>query len=135
MGDISQWNRDEQLARLQERPLSKQDMVIAQMWIYQRDLEIQGNLYAGWKATHDKRKAIHVMKKRYEAGEKSGEMCQIYADSQDDVFEADLAYRQAEQMVAADKSMLQILHAELEKWRTEQANERAADDLHRRTGV
>ena len=129
------WDRDAELAKLQERGLSRQDMLVMGMYIYQRDLEHQGRIFAHAKAEHDRRKAKHTMEKRYKGGEKSGEMCSVFAEAQDDVFEADLAYRTAEQMVTADREALKVMHAELEKWRTEQANERAADDMHRRTGT
>ena len=128
-----------EIARIKASNLSYPNKIIAMMHTYNNDLEIQGAEFARWKAEHDRLHAIHTVNKRYGrdglAPEKSGEMCTTYADSQDDVAAADLRYRLAEQMVAADKSKLSILHAELEKWRTEQANERAADSFTARTGV
>lgn len=109
------------------------------MYAYHSDMERQASIYATEKAEHDRLKAVHTMKKRYGQDgltpDKSGEMCAVYADSLDDVATSDMNYRLAEQMVAADKAKLQILHAELEKWRTEQANERAADTFTARTGT
>lgn len=130
-----EWDRDTELARLNERPFSKQDMLVARMYIYAQDLERQCRIYAHAKSEYERRKAVHAMRQRYEKGEKSGEMADRFAEGQDDVFTAGLAYRTAENLMTADREMLKIMHAELEKWRTEQANERAADDLHRRTGV
>jgi hypothetical protein len=128
-----------EVERIKASAMSYPNKVIALMHTYNTDLEIQGADFAKAKAEHDRLKAIHTINKRYGrdglAPEKSGEMCSLYAESQDDVAEADLRYRLAEQMVAADKSKLNILHAELEKWRTEQANERAADSFTARTGT
>lgn len=132
---MTDWDRNAELARLEERGFSKQDMCIARMYVIEKDLEIQAQRYAWWKAEHDRRKARHTMDRRYTHNEKSGEMAATWADAQDDVHEANLAYRTAEQLVSADKALLQILHAELEKWRTEQANQRIADDQHRRIGT
>lgn len=128
-----------EVGRITASSLSYQNKIIALMHAYNTDLEIQGATFAEAKAEHDRLKAIHTINKRYGrdglAPEKSGEMCTTYAESQDDVAAADLRYRLAEQMVAADKSKLSILHAELEKWRTEQANDRAADSFTARTGT
>src|SRR5690349_25075648 len=132
-------DRDAELAALKERGLPYVDRLIAAMYIYARDLDKQARIYAQGKAEHDRLKARAVMARRYDEHgnvvEKSGEMCATLADAQDDVFAADLAYRTAEQLITADRETLKIMHAELDKWRTEQANERAADSIHRSTGV
>jgi hypothetical protein len=57
------------------------------------------------------------------------------AESDPDVWNAALAYRMAEQMIAADKAALAILHGELEAWRTRKADERAADSFTARVGT
>lgn len=128
-----------EVERIKASAMSYPNKVIALMHTYNQDLEVQASTFARAKAEHDRLKAIHTINKRYGrdgmAPEKSGEMCTLYAESQDDVAAADLQYRLAEQLMGADKSKLSILHAELEKWRTEQANERAADSFQARTGT
>lgn len=126
------WDREAELQRVSRMPLSVPDRITALMHIFQVDLEVQGRTYAEAKSEHTRRKAKAIVAKRAE-GEKSGEMCGYYAESQDDIYRADLAWRTAEQLVAADKEKLRILHAEMDKWRTEQANERAADNISVRT--
>ena len=128
-----------ELARIDRMNLNYENRIIAMMYAYHSDLERQAEIYAGEKSEYERLKAVHTMDKRYGRNgldpEKSGEMATVYAESQDDVYTAGLNYRLAEQMIAADKAKLQILHAELEKWRTEQANERAADAFTARNGV
>lgn len=128
-----------EVARIQQSNLSYPNRIIALMHAYHTDMVAQAKTFADAKAEHDRLKAIHTMNKRYGrdgmAPEKSGEMATVYAEAQDDVAEMDLRYRLAEQLIAADKSKLAILHAELEKWRTEQANDRAADSFTARQGV
>lgn len=133
------FNLAEALQRVNQSNLSYPNRIIAQMHTYNTDLRLQGERFAKAKSEHDRLKAKHTINKRYglsgQTAEKSGDMCGVYADAQDEVAALDLEYRLAEQMVAADKSKLGILQAELEKWRTEQANDRAADSFTARTGV
>lgn len=136
---MSGWDLQAELDRIKRMNLSYENRIIAMMHAYHADLVQQARIFAEAKSEHDRRKAVATMNKRYGRegleAEKSGEMCATYAESLDDVYAADVAYRLAEQMVSADKAKLQILHAELEKWRTEQANDRAADAFTARTGT
>jgi hypothetical protein len=98
--------------------------IIALMWAYQRDLEIQAFIYAEAKTEYGRRLGRIVIAKRM-AGEKSAEVAGHHAEQDDDVFDAHLAYRKAEQMIVADREGLRVCHAELEWMRTTEANARA----------
>jgi hypothetical protein len=126
------WDRNTELRKLAERGLSGSNLTIAKMWVYQWDLELQGRIYADAKTEYGRRKARIMIEKRL-AGEKSGELCAVFAEDDPTVAEAHLAYRLAEQMVGADKEALKVLHAELDDYRTKAADARAADSFIART--
>jgi hypothetical protein len=131
--------RDTQLAALVATgpgkiPLTGSNLTIARMWVYQRDLEYWGNLYAEAKTEYGRTYGRAVVKARMD-GEKSAEVAGHKAEQQDDVFTAHLNYRRAEQMVTADREALKILHAQLDEWRTNQANEREANRFSAREGT
>lgn len=126
------WNRDAELSKLPQRNLDGANLIIAKMWIYHRDLEYQAWRYANAKTEFGRRQARIIVQMRQE-GERSAEVAAKVADMDEDVHNAHLAYRLAEQMVSADKEALRILHAELDKYRTEAADQRAADQFMART--
>ena len=128
------WDRNNELAALRQRNLSGSNLIIAKMWIYHRDLEHQAWRFSNAKSEFGRRYARVVVQMRHE-GEKSAEVAGRVADMDEDVHNAHLAYRLAEQMVSADKEALKILRAELEAFRTQRADERAADQFQARQGV
>jgi len=132
-------NRDEALrALVTEQRLSGANLILARMWVYQRDMETQSRTYAEAKTYYERTRAtlITTLTMADSEGKKlSVAAAEQNAEADPDVWKAALGYRLAEQMVTADKEALKILHAELEKWRTERADERAADSFTARTGT
>ena len=130
------WNgntRDEQLNELaRNRNYAGSNLIIARMWIYQRDLEYWGHLFADAKTEYGRLFGRAVVQERLK-GEKSAEVAGHKAEQLDEVYIAHLNYRKAEQMVTANQSALKILHGELEEWRTQQANARAENQWQART--
>lgn len=125
---MASYDRESELAALGRRNLDGANLIIARMWVYHKDLEYQSWLYAEAKTEYGRRYARIVVQMRQE-GEKSAEVAGRVADMDDKVHSAHLAYRLAEQMVTADREALKILHAELDKYRTEAADMRAADSF------
>lgn len=105
------------------RSLNGANRIIALMWAYQRDLEIQAFIYAEAKTAYGRLMGRKVIEKRM-AGEKSAEVAGHHAEQDDEVFDAHLAYRKAEQMIIADREGLRVCHAELDWLRTTEANAR-----------
>lgn len=100
---------------------------IGLLWAYQAELQRQIEAAAKARVEYDRVLGAGVIRYRTQ-GEKSAEVARMRAEADDlGVYEAALAYRVAEQMIAACKRAMDILFAELEGWRTKQANERAAD--------
>lgn len=127
------WDRDTALRELVTKDkLSGPNLIIARMWVYHHDLEWRMQVYSDAKTEYDRRLSRVVVQMRNE-GEKNYDVCKHVAHMDDEVHNAHLAYRLAEQMVSADKEALRILHAQLEAYRTEQANQRAADQFQART--
>lgn len=126
------WDRDTALRELSQRHLDGSNLIIAKMWVYHRDLEKQAWIYSDAKTEFGRRYARVLIAARME-GEKSADAAGKIADMDPDVHKAHLAYRLAEQMVAANKEALKILHAELEAFRTKAADARAADSFLART--
>jgi hypothetical protein len=110
----------------------RENQVLAEMYAYNADLRRQGVTFARAKVEYERRRARVVLRERA-AGEKSASICDAKADDDQAVYEARLAYRLAEQMVAADRESLRRLHAELDQLRTEAADRRAADAFTART--
>ena len=119
---MTDFNRAEAIANAQR--LHGANRIIALMWAYQRDLEIQAFIYAEAKTAYGRMLGKIVIQKRM-AGEKSAEVAGHHAEQDDDVFDAHLAYRKAEQMIIADREGLRVCHAELDWIRTQEANARA----------
>lgn len=106
---------------------------IALLWCYQAELERQIVAYGRAKTEYDRVLGAGVVRYRAQ-GEKSAEVAKMRAESEDNgVYTAVLTYRVAEGMIAAAKRAMDILFAELEGWRTKQANERAADKFQAAT--
>lgn len=126
------FDRDAELENLRQRNLDGANLIIAKMWIYHKDLEKQAWIYSQAKTEYGRRRARVIVQMRQE-GERSYDVCDRVADMDEDVHNAHLAYRLAEQMVTANREALRILHAELDKYRTEAADTRAADQFMART--
>jgi hypothetical protein len=127
---VANWDRNAALA--ETRGGEMPNVAIRRMWIYHHDLEIQVGIYADAKTEYGRRLSRVVVQCRQE-GEKSYDVCKHIAEMDPEVHDAHLAYRLAEQMIAADKEALRILHAELEAYRTQAADQRAADTFQART--
>jgi hypothetical protein len=130
--EIQPYNRDAALEQLRGSGMSEANLCLSRMWIYQRDLEYQMHLYANRKSEHGRLLGRKVIEARM-AGEKSADVAAMKAEQDDEVFNAHLAYRVAEQMITADKEALRILHSQLDQLRTEAADRRAADQFQART--
>lgn len=128
------YDRDAQLAALKNSNMSTANLILSRMWIYQRDLEYQMQIFAQRKTEHGRMVGRHVIRARMD-GERSADVATMKAEQEDDVYAAHLAYRVAEQMITADKEALKILHAQLDQLRTEAADRRAADQFQARTQV
>lgn len=113
---------------------SRENQIIAEMWAYHTDMGRQARIYAHAKSAYQQRLSTVVVEQRA-AGEKSATAAEHTAESQDDVHNAHLAYRLAEQLLNVNRAALNILHAELDKIRTERADARAADQHMARTGT
>jgi hypothetical protein len=132
------WDRNAELAGLQQGHLSGSNLIIARMWIYHRDLEFQVDVYARAKTYYERTKATLMTSLMVPDGEGkklSAAAAEQFADADPDVWKAALAYRLAEQLASANKEALKILHGELDAFRTKQADERAADQFQTRTGT
>lgn len=119
------------LMRLDGAPHDVQ--LIALMWCYEQEEERQAEEYATAKTEYDRTLAIAVVRFRSQ-GEKSGEVAAHKAHAMDDeiVVTWHLRYRVAEQLIMAARNAQRILHADLSRWQTRQANERARDQFSAR---
>lgn len=124
------WDRNEALR--ETRGMEMPNVAIRRMWIYHHDLEIRVHEYATTKTEYDRLLSRVVVQMRQE-GEKNYDVCRHVAEMDEEVHNAHLAYRLAEQMLSANKEALKILHAELEAYRTQAADQRAADQFQART--
>lgn len=113
---------------------SRENQIIAEMWAYHTDMGRQARIYAQAKSAYQQRLSTVVVTERA-AGEKSATAAEHTAESRDDVHAAHVAYRLAEQLLNVNRAALNILHAELDKIRTERADARAADAHMARTGA
>ncbi len=132
------WDRNRALHELKQRNLAGSNLIVAKMWIFHRDLEFQVDTYAKAKTYYERTKATlmtTMMTADGEGKKMSAAAAEQFADADPDVWKAALAYRLAEQMMSADKEALKILHGELEAFRTQRADERAADTFQARTGT
>lgn len=110
------------------RDANRPNQVIAEMHAYSTDLRRQAGTYARAKTEHERVEA-HVVLTHRANGEKAASVCERHASEDVDVIAARVAYRLAEQLMTADREHLRVLHAELDKLRTEAADRRAADSF------
>lgn len=122
----------EELANLAKGNLSGPNLIIARMSAYLRDLRRQMGTYAEQKSEYDRKMSRIVVTMRNE-GEKNYDVCKHVALMDEEVHAAHLAYRLAEQLITLDREALRVLHAQLDAYRTEAADQRAADQFQART--
>ena len=103
-------------------------------WVFAWALEQEGTALAETRAAYDSLKARHVIRFR-DAGERSGEMCEKRADAMDDVKDAHLSFRVAEQRERLARKRLDAISDQIKVWQSLNANERAADFHHARSGT
>lgn len=111
---------------------TRENVVIAEMWVWHQELQHQARRFANAKTFHGREVAKVVIEERAK-GEKSAAVAEQRADMRDDIYNAHVAYRTAEQLITGAREALKILHAELDKLRTESADARAADQFQART--
>lgn len=118
------------------RTLGQSDGVklTAMRWVYAWSLEQEGDELATARAEYESLLAQHVIRFR-DAGEKSGEMCTKRAEALDDVKAANLRYRLAEQRERLARKRLDAAADQIKVWQSTNADRRAADQFHARTGV
>lgn len=116
--------------RMSNQP--RENQIIAEMWAWQQEMTRQSHVFAQAKSFHGREVAKVIISERL-AGEKSAAVAEKKAETVDEIYAAHVAYRLAEQLVYAAKEGLRILHAELDKLRTQKADARAADQFTART--
>lgn len=121
----------EELAGLAAGQLSGPNLIIARMSAYLRDLRRQMGVYAEQKTNYDRLLSRVVVQMRNE-GERNYDVCKHVAHMDQAVNDAHLAYRLAEQLITLDREALRVLHAQLDAYRTEAADQRAADQFQAR---
>jgi len=119
-----------------ERTIGQPDGVrlTAMRWVYAWALEREGDELAEARASYEALLASHIVRFR-DDGEKSGEMCTKRAEARDDVKAANLRYRLAEQRERLARKRLDACADQIKVWSSLNANERAANLVHARTGV
>ena len=120
-----------ELDALGRGPLTGPTLIIARMSAYLRDLRRQMVAYAESKSEYDRLLSRIVVQMRNE-GEKNYDVCKHVAHMDQQVHDAHLAYRLAEQLITLDREALRVLHAQLDAYRTEAADQRAADQFQAR---
>lgn len=121
-----------QQARERMRGHTRDNVVIAEMWVWHQELQYQARRFANAKTFHGREVAKVVIRERAN-GEKSAAVAEQRADMEEEIYSAHVAYRTSEQLVTGAKEALKILHAELDKIRTDRADARAADQFQART--
>jgi hypothetical protein len=111
---------------------SRGAQLVAMQWVFTWDLRRYGREFAEAKTAYEVLHARRQVEFR-DAGEKSGAMCATRADAMPDVAEAHLRYRLAEQLERLARKRLDTISNEIEVWRSENANVRAADALTARS--
>ena len=113
--------------RLGSAPL---DMVtIALMWCYHAEHDRQVDSFSRAKTEYERVRGAGVIRYRMQ-GERSAEVAGMKAEAEDPgVYEAALEYRKADHMLVSAKKALDILHAQLNAWQTNQADARKADEF------
>lgn len=131
MSDPTPLERDLNEAAQRTRNMTRPNQVIAEMFAYSSDLRRQGILYARAKSHAERRVAQTVTTRKVNDPKEPVSLSEHHATDLDDVYVARVAYRTAEALMTADREHLRVLHAELDKLRTEAADRRAADSFTR----
>lgn len=102
----------------------------ALMWCWLAELDRQGRAFATAKTGYQRALGRAIVTYRHQ-GEKSAAVAEQRAEAEDqDVIDNHLAYRLAEQGVQVARQALSILQTQNDNWRTQEANQRAADRFH-----
>ena len=119
-----------------ERTLGQPDGVrlTAMRWVYAWALEQEGDELAEARSAYEALVARETIRFR-DGGEKSGEMATKRAEALDQVKEANLRYRLAEQRERLARKRLDTCADQIKVWQSLNANNRAADRLHAQTGA
>jgi hypothetical protein len=104
----------------------------AMRWVYSWALEQAGDEFATAKSEYEAKVAKAVIRFR-DAGERSGEMCTKRAEATDEVQQANLRYRVAEQRERLARKRLDTMADQIKVWQSVNADRRAADQFHART--
>lgn len=120
--------------RLAQRNTPRENVIICEMWLWHNEMVKQARIFAEAKTEHGRQVAKVVIAERA-AGERSAAVAEQKAELDDEIYKAHIAYRLAEQMITACREALRILHAELDKIRTERADSRAADSFTARNST
>lgn len=115
-----------------ERLMNAPEGVLNQalMWAWLAELDRQGRTFAQQRTMYERALGRAIVRYRHE-GEKSAAVAEKRAEAEDqDVMDAHLAYRVAEQGVQVARQALAILQTSNDNWRTEQANARKQDSFH-----
>lgn len=115
-------------ARRRTATMPRDKQVIAEIWAYVADLRRQCVKHAQAKSWYQSQKSKCVVDARAN-GEKSATAAEHIAEANDQIYNAHLAYRLAEQMIVVDRAALSALHAELDSIRTDRADARKADEF------
>ena len=108
---------------------------VAMSYAWLAELDRQGRTHAIAKSRYERLLAREIIRLRQTGIEKSGTAAEKRAEDNDEVWQAHLDYRLAERLEWVAKSALRVLEVANDNWRTAQANERAADASHARTGT
>lgn len=108
--------------------------LVALQWVFNWDLGRYGKEFAESKADYEQLRAKAIVRFR-DDGEKSGAMCEQRADATDEVRDAHLRYRLAEQLERLARKRLDTVRNQIEVWRSENATARVMDGYHGRTGT
>jgi hypothetical protein len=119
--------------RMRNAPVGTRNVALSYAWL--AELDRQGRAHAIAKSRYERLLAREIIRLRQTGIEKSGTAAEKRAEDNDDVWQAHLDYRLAERLEWVAKSALRVLEVANDNWRTQQANERAADSAHARSGV
>jgi hypothetical protein len=108
--------------------MSRDKQVIALMWAYARDLRRQCTAYANAKSDYQHKRSRMVVELQG-TRKISATAAEHEAEADQEIYEAHLAYRLAEQLIVSDRATLNVLHAELDSIRTDRADARKADEF------
>lgn len=114
--------------RLRNAPEGVRNVALSYAWL--AELDRQGRKHAIAKSRYERLLARAIIRLRQDGVEKSGSAAEKRAEDDDEVWQAHLDYRLAEQLQNVARSALRVLEVANDNWRTQQANERRQDSFH-----